>query len=210
MPSCSPDAAGEFSLLARSRRMSAASARPGVPCLAGWAACVVVLVRLGAGVVAGTAWDRGRPLAFFSPLLRFSSSLSASSMRASSSSRFFSCCSLLAAARLGRFVRPSASASASASAAGAISFSFSASFSAADSGDASLMFWRVGDGDEGLGGPLRDTSEYSVLGLPCLTPCFLVPTSLENTLLSPRTIWYISGLSVYPCLALTAAMISSL
>ena len=160
------------------------------------------------------------------------------------------------------------------------------------------MFWRVGDGDEGLGGPLRDTSEYSVLGLssesgeigqrrretggtfriwrfpkekeyivitdprrsdarvagrdrcasrpafallfqggrdaaigifckkkhregrsyesretthlPCLTPCFLVPTSLENTLLSPRTIWYISGLSVYPCLALTAAMISSL
>ena len=46
--------------------------------------------------------------------------------------------------------------------------------------------------------------------LPCLTPCFLVPTSLENTLLSPRTIWYISGLSVYPCLALTAAMISSL
>ena len=28
-----------------------------------------------------------------------------------------------------------------------------------------MMFWRVGDGDEGLGGPLRDTSEYSVLGL---------------------------------------------
>ena len=51
-------------MLARSRRMSAASARPGVPCLGGWAC--VVLARLGAGVVAGTALG-GRPLAFFSP-----------------------------------------------------------------------------------------------------------------------------------------------
>jgi hypothetical protein len=46
-----------------------------------------------------------------------------------------------------------------AGAAGSSAGSFFASTSTAASGEASLMFWRVGDGDEGLGGPLRDTSE---------------------------------------------------
>ena len=46
-----------------------------------------------------------------------------------------------------------------AGAAGSSTGSFFASTSTVASGEASLMFWRVGDGDEGLGGPLRDTSE---------------------------------------------------